>query len=332
MPAPQISRTVSPGDTVILMPDSTPFLPALLETRLGEQRPLATGKVRDIYAAGDAALLFIATDRISAFDCILGSGIPDKGRILTQLSLFWFDHLAAIVPNHLLSASTAALPPEFQPFASELAGRSMLVRKADMFPVECVVRGYLSGSGWKDYQATGPTGHKVCGIPLPAGLRESDQLPEPLFTPAAKNHTGHDENISFDTMIARIGAPAAEHLRALTLAIYRRATAHAATKGLLLADTKFEFGTVPGPDGQPQIILADEVLTPDSSRYWPAATYAPGGPQPSFDKQYVRDFLETIHWNKQPPAPELPDDIIRNTRAKYLEAFHLLTGRPSLDT
>ena len=312
----------------MLMPDSsTALAPALIATHLGDLRPLVTGKVRDIYAAGDAALLFIATDRISAFDCILGSGIPDKGRILTQISLFWFHHLERIVPNHLLSARTADLPSEFQPFTDQLAGRSMLVRKAQMFPVECVVRGYLSGSGWKDYLATG----EVCGIPLPAGLRESDQLPHPLFTPAAKNHTGHDENISFDDMVARIGAEAAEQLRELTLQIYSSATAHAATNGLLLADTKFEFGTIPSPDGKPQIILADEVLTPDSSRYWPASTYSPGGPQPSFDKQYVRDYLERIHWNKQPPAPALPDDIIRNTRDKYLEAFHLLTGRTSLD-
>ena len=325
---PPLSPATSTGDTVILMPDSSSALvPALLATHLGDQRPLATGKVRDIYAAGDDALLFIATDRISAFDCILGSGIPDKGRILTQLSLFWFDHLESIVPNHLLSASADDLPAAFQPFADQLAGRSMLVRKAQMFPVECVVRGYLSGSGWKDYLATG----QVCGIPLPSGLHESDQLPEPLFTPAAKNHSGHDENISFGDMIDRIGAPAAEQLRYLTLAIYKSATAHAATKGLLLADTKFEFGTITGADGKPRIILADEVLTPDSSRYWPAATYAPGGPQPSFDKQYVRDYLERIRWNKQPPAPALPDDIIANTRAKYLEAFHLLTGRTTLD-
>lgn len=320
---PQLSLRESTGDTVILMPDSAQLPPALLTTDLGRHRPLAIGKVRDIYAAGQDTLLFIATDRISAFDCILGSGVPDKGRILTQLSLFWFDHLGSLVPNHLISASTADLPPAFTPFADQLDGRFMLVRKAKMFPVECVVRGYLSGSGWKDYLATG----QVCGIPLPAGLHESDQLPEPLFTPAAKNHTGHDENISFDEMIARIGAPAAELLRSLTLAIYRSATAHAATRGLLLADTKFEFGTVPGPDGEPVIILADEVLTPDSSRYWPAAIYAPGGPQPSFDKQYVRDFLETLPWNKQPPAPALPADIIRNTRARYLEAFYLLTGR-----
>ena len=309
------------------MPDLNQLPPALLSTDLGNQKPLATGKVRDIYAAGPDHLLFVATDRISAFDCILGSGIPDKGRILTQLSLFWFAHLASVVPNHLLSANTADLPSSFAPFASQLVGRSMLVRKAQMFPVECVVRGYLSGSGWKDYQATG----KVCGLSLPSGLRESDALPEPLFTPAAKNHTGHDENISFDTMVREVGAPAAEQLRSLTLALYRKATAHAASKGLILADTKFEFGTVPGVDGATEIILADEVLTPDSSRYWPAATYSPGGPQPSFDKQYVRDYLETIAWNKQPPAPGLPEQVIRNTRAKYLEAFHLLSGRSSLE-
>ena len=308
------------------MPDSTSLSSALITTDLGTSRPLATGKVRDIYAAGPGELLFIATDRISAFDCILGSGIPDKGRILTQLSLFWFDHLASLAPNHLISAHTTDFPINFTPFAAQLEGRSMLVRKAEMFPVECVVRGYLSGSGWKDYLATG----QVCGIPLPSGLRESDRLPEPLFTPAAKNHTGHDENISFDDMVARIGASAAEQLRSLTLAIYASATAHAAAKGLILADTKFEFGTVPNADGTPQIILADEVLTPDSSRYWPAATYSPGGPQPSFDKQYVRDYLESIRWTKQPPAPSLPDDVIANTRAKYLEAFHLLTGRTSL--
>lgn len=308
------------------MPDPTAIPTALLETDLAPQTPLARGKVRDLYSVSQDALLFIATDRISAFDCILGSGIPDKGRILTQLSLFWFDHLASIVPNHLLSTDIATFPAAFQSFANQLAGRSMLVRRAQMFPVECVVRGYLSGSGWKDYKATG----EVCGIALPRGLRESDQLPEPLFTPAAKNHTGHDENISFDEMVARIGGPVAEQLRTLTLDLYRRATAHAASKGLILADTKFEFGTVSGPDGTPQILLADEVLTPDSSRYWPAATYAPGGPQPSFDKQYVRDYLESIRWNKQPPAPTLSDEVIANTRAKYLEAFRLLTGRISL--
>ena len=299
----------------------------LLATSLGSHTPIARGKVRDIYAASAETLLFIATDRISAFDCILGSGIPDKGRILTQISLFWFDYLSQVVPNHLLSSDVQQFPAEFAPFADELEGRTMLVKRAEMFPVECVVRGYLSGSGWKDYQATG----SLCGLKLPGGLRESDALPEPLFTPAAKNHTGHDENISFDGVVERVGGAAAEQLRSLTLAIYARASAHAAAKGLILADTKFEFGLLPGPNGAPRITLADEVLTPDSSRYWPAASYAPGGPQPSFDKQYVRDYLETLDWNKQPPAPALPAEVIANTRAKYLEAFHLLTGRPLLD-
>ena len=308
------------------MPNQPPS-EALLETSLGDVSPLARGKVRDLYAIDPDTLLFIATDRISAFDCILGSGIPDKGRILTQLSLFWFEHLKALVPNHVVSDRIADLPPAFQPFAEQLRGRSMLVRRARMFPVECVVRGYISGSGWKDYGATGA----ICGIPLPAGLRESDRLAEPIFTPAAKNHTGHDENISFDDMVARLGAAAAEQLRSLTLTLYREASAHATSKGLLLADTKFEFGLTPDAEGMPQITLADEVLTPDSSRYWPAATYAPGGPQPSFDKQYVRDYLETIRWNKQPPAPALPVEVIANTRAKYLEAYSLLTGRVSLE-
>ncbi len=299
----------------------------LLSTSLGDRQPIVRGKVRDIYTASPNTLLFVATDRISAFDCILGTGIPDKGRILTQISLFWFSHLADLVPNHLLSADVAEFPAEFAPFADQLAGRTMLVRRAEMFPIECVVRGYLSGSGWKDYQATGT----LCGLALPAGLRESDALPQPLFTPAAKNHTGHDENISFDAVAARVGAETAEQLRALSLALYDRASAHAAKKGLLLADTKFEFGLLPGPDGRPRITLADEVLTPDSSRFWPAESYAPGGPQPSFDKQYVRDYLETLSWNKQAPAPALPAEVVANTRAKYLEAFHLLTGRPSLE-
>ena len=299
----------------------------LLSTSLGSHTPIARGKVRDIYAASTDTLLFIATDRISAFDCILGSGIPDKGRILTQISLFWFDYLAQVVPNHLLSANVHEFPAAFAPFANQLAGRTMLVRRAGMFPIECVVRGYLSGSGWKDYQATG----SLCGITLPAGLRESDALPEPLFTPAAKNHTGHDENISFDAVVEQVGGEVAEQLRALTLAIYARASSYAASKGLILADTKFEFGLLPGPDGTPRITLADEVLTPDSSRYWPAASYAPGGPQPSFDKQYVRDYLETLDWNKQAPAPALPATVIQNTRTKYMEAFHLLTGRRSLE-
>jgi phosphoribosylaminoimidazole-succinocarboxamide synthase len=299
---------------------------ALLQTDLGSLPLSARGKVRDIYALSDEELLFVATDRISAFDHVLGSGIPDKGKILTQLSLFWFDLLKPMVPNHLVTAVAADFPAELQPFVTQLDGRSMLVKRAKMFPVECVVRGYLSGSGWKDYQQTGA----VCGIELPRGLRESDRLPEPIFTPAAKNNVGHDENISFTHMVATIGQQAAEQLRNLTLAIYQKAGEHAATRGLILADTKFEFGQIRNKDGNEQIILADEVLTPDSSRYWPAETYRPGGPQPSFDKQYVRDYLESIHWNKQAPAPALPDEVISRTREKYLDAFRLITGRTSL--
>jgi phosphoribosylaminoimidazole-succinocarboxamide synthase len=300
---------------------------ALLQTDLGSLPLTARGKVRDIYAVSDDELLFVATDRISAFDHVLGSGIPDKGKILTQLSLFWFDFLKATVPNHLITAVAADFPTELQPFVEQLDGRSMLVKRAKMFPVECVVRGYLSGSGWKDYQQTGA----VCGIELPRGLRESDRLPEPIFTPAAKNNVGHDENISFAQMVTTIGQKAAEGLRDLTLTIYQRAGEHAASKGLILADTKFEFGRVRNEGGNDEIILADEVLTPDSSRYWPAATYQPGGPQPSFDKQYVRDYLESIHWNKQAPAPALPDEVIARTREKYLDAFRLITGRVNLD-
>ncbi|HEY6412795.1 MAG TPA: phosphoribosylaminoimidazolesuccinocarboxamide synthase [Edaphobacter sp.] len=294
---------------------------ALLQTDLGSLPLTARGKVRDIYALPNDQLLFVATDRISAFDHILGSGIPDKGRILTQLSLFWFDFLSDTVKNHLLTARTSDYPSQLQPYAAQLEGRSMLVKRAEMFPVECVVRGYLSGSGWKDYQQTGA----VCGIKLPQGLRESDRLPEPIFTPAAKNNIGHDENISFDQMVNTIGQKPAEDLRNLTFAIYEKAGKHAAGKGLILADTKFEFGLVKG-----EITLADEVLTPDSSRYWPAETYNPGGAQPSFDKQYVRDYLESIRWNKQAPAPSLPDEVVTRTREKYLEAFRLITGRIDL--
>jgi phosphoribosylaminoimidazole-succinocarboxamide synthase len=303
---------------------------ALLHTDLGSLPLLARGKVRDIYALGpepDSDLLFIASDRISAFDHVLASGIPDKGRILTQLSLFWFDFLKDLVPNHLITADTSQFPQLLHPYLDQLEGRSMIVKRAQMFPVECVVRGYLSGSGWKDYQQTGA----VCGIPLPAGLVESDRLPEPIFTPAAKINTGgHDENISFQTMTSHIGTKPAEALRELTLAIYAKATAHAASKGLILADTKFEFGLIPDASGQPAITLADEVLTPDSSRYWPADTYSPGGAQPSFDKQFVRDYLESIRWNKQAPAPALPEEVVTRTREKYLEAFRLITGRESL--
>ena len=296
--------------------------PALLTTDLGDIALTARGKVRDLYAIGDE-LLFIATDRISAFDHVLGSGIPDKGRILTQLSHFWFDFLADTVPNHLLAAPSEKLLNLLAPYKSQTAGRSMIVKRAEMFPVECVVRGYISGSGWKDYLTTG----SVCGIELPENLRESDKLPSPIFTPAAKINTGgHDENISYDLMVEAIGANYAAELRRLTFAIYEKASAHAASKGLILADTKFEFGLVDG-----KIVLADEVLTPDSSRYWPSATYSPGGAQPSFDKQYVRDYLESIHWNKQAPAPPLPDEVIEKTREKYLEAFRLITGKPGLE-
>ncbi|WP_158793837.1 phosphoribosylaminoimidazolesuccinocarboxamide synthase [Granulicella sp. L60] len=301
---------------------------ALIQTELGDLPLTARGKVRDIYALPDDRLLFVASDRISAFDHVLGSGIPDKGKILTQLSLFWFDLLRPIVPNHLITPKVAEFPAELQPYQAQLEGRSMLVKRAQMFPVECVVRGYLSGSGWKDYQQTG----SICGIKLPAGLRESDPLPEPIFTPAAKINTGgHDENISYATVEQTIGAAHADALRDLTLNIYTAATKHAASKGLILADTKFEFGLIQNENGDSQIILADEVLTPDSSRYWPADTYNPGGPQPSFDKQYVRDYLEAIHWNKQAPAPALPDEVVSRTREKYLEAFRLITGRADLD-
>ncbi len=284
-------------------------------------RPVLTGKVRDLYAVGADELLFVASDRISAFDHVLGSLIPDKGKVLTQISLFWFERLRGLVANHLVTAEVTSYPAELQAFAEELRGRSMLVKRARMVPVECVARGYLSGSGWKDYQRTGA----VCGIALPAGLRESDRLPEPIFTPAAKNHTGHDENIGFDAVVAQVGPELAETLRHLTLSIYAAASAYAETKGLILADTKFEFGFV----GE-ELVLGDEVLTPDSSRYWLASGYAPGGAQPSFDKQFVRDYLERVAWDKQPPAPALPDEVVEETRAKYLQAFTLLTGLDAL--
>jgi phosphoribosylaminoimidazole-succinocarboxamide synthase len=279
---------------------------------------VAQGKVRDLYAVGDD-LLLIATDRISAFDHVLATGIPGKGKVLTQLSLFWFAFLEPIVANHLIASDPEAYPAQLQAFARDLRGRSQLVKRAQMFPVECVVRGYLSGSGWKDYQATG----SLCGIALPEGLRESDRLPEPLFTPASKSQHGeHDENISFARMVELVGAEDAETLRDLSLALYAKAARHAEACGLILADTKFEFGRVDGA-----IILADEALTPDSSRYWPREGYAPGGSQPSFDKQFVRDYLESVHWNKQAPAPSLPEAVVARTQEKYLEAFRLLTGK-----
>jgi phosphoribosylaminoimidazole-succinocarboxamide synthase len=292
-------------------------LPALIETELTPLTLYARGKVRDLYSI-DEQLLLVATDRISAFDHVLATGIPGKGKVLTQLSLFWFHFLQDVVPNHLITANVEDYPEELIPYRDELEGRSMLVKRAQMFPVECVVRGYLSGSGWKDYKATGA----VCGIRLPSGLRESDKLPEPLFTPASKSQDGeHDINISFDDMVTRVGAHSAERLRDLTLAIYKKASDCAEQRGLILADTKFEFGNA--AEG---IILADEVLTPDSSRFWPRDQYKPGGPQPSFDKQFVRDYLESIQWNKQAPAPALPPDVVARTQEKYLEAFRLLTG------
>lgn len=291
---------------------------ALLTTNLGDFALLGRGKVRDLYAIDDQ-LLLVATDRISAFDHVLGTGIPGKGKILTQISLFWFEMMADIVPNHLITADVREFPASLQLYADQLEGRSMLVKRARMFPVECVARGYLAGSGWKDYQATSA----LCGIALPAGLEDGSRLPEPIFTPATKSQDGaHDENISYAGVEQAIGAQDAAELRRLTLAIYRKAAAHAESRGLILADTKFEFGRT--ADG---IVLADEVLTPDSSRFWDAAAWKPGGPQPSFDKQFVRDYLESIHWNKQAPAPRLPADVADRTQAKYLEAFRLLTGR-----
>lgn len=288
----------------------------LLQTKLS--LPLRTrGKVRDIYDLGDM-LLFIATDRISAFDCILGSGIPCKGRVLTQMSLFWFDFLKDIVPSHVLTANATEYPRKAARYRKQIGGRSMLVKKAEMFPVECVARGYLSGSGWKDYRATG----KICEIPLPKGLKESDRLPEPIFTPATKSVSGHDMNVPFHYAANLLGVDIAGHLRDLTLEIYQRAAAYALERGIILADTKFEFGMIGG-----EVVLADEALTPDSSRYWPADIYSPGGPQLSFDKQYVRDYLETLSWDKRPPAPSLPDGVVAKTSEKYQEAYARLTGR-----
>ncbi len=288
----------------------------ITSTSLPGVERVASGKVRDVYAVGDD-LLIVATDRISAFDCILPQGIPGKGRVLTQMSLFWFDFLKEVVPNHLISAEVGEFPAHLHQFQGQLEGRSMLVKRCRMEPIECVARGYVSGSGWKDYQRTGA----ICGIPLPAGLRESDRLPEPVFTPAAKAQSGHDENISFETSVATVGIETATLLRDLTLRIYARAAEHAESCGIILADTKFEFGWHKG-----ELLLGDEVLTPDSSRYWPRADHAPGGAQKSFDKQFVRDYLETLTWDKQPPAPPLPDDVIQRTSEKYHEAYERITG------
>ena len=296
---------------------------ALLRTNLGATPLLGRGKVRDLYAIDDS-LLLVATDRISAFDHVLATGIPGKGKILTQISLFWFDLFKDLVPNHLLSADVNDYPASLRPYADQLDGRSMLVKRAAMFPVECVARGYLAGSGWKEYQAS----QTVCGIPLPGGLLDGSKLPEPIFTPATKSQDGaHDENIPFAKVEELIGKEDAAELRRLTLTIYARALQHAESRGLILADTKFEFGRIANGRAGDGIILADEVLTPDSSRFWDAAQWKPGGPQPSFDKQYVRDYLESIHWNKQAPAPGLPDEVAERTQGKYLEAFRRLTGR-----
>ena len=289
----------------------------LLESNLAGVERHGRGKVRDVYSVGDR-LLIVATDRIYAFDYILATGIPDKGRVLTQLSVFWFDFLKDLTPTHFLTADVDQYPAPLPQFRDQIEGRSMLVKRAKMIEVECVARGYLAGSGWKEYRQSGT----VCGIPLPAGLKESDKLPEPIFTPATKAQTGHDENVSFDIVVNLLGSELAGQLRDLTLAIYRKAADYAAGRGVIIADTKFEFGFV-----DDTLVLADEVLTPDSSRFWPSETYRPGGAQPSYDKQYVRDYLESIHWNKQPPAPGLPPEVAAQTGEKYKEAFRVLTGR-----
>jgi phosphoribosylaminoimidazole-succinocarboxamide synthase len=290
----------------------------LLRTDFPELDLHASGKVRDVYRLDDERLLFVATDRISAFDYVLATGIPHKGKVLNQLSLFWFEFLKDIVPNHLLTANVDQYSPAVRQYADQLRGRSMVVARAEMFPVECVVRGYISGSAWKEYKATG----SVCGINLPKGLRESDQLPEPIFTPAIKATSGHDENISYEEMTKIVSPEDSRELRDLTLNIYTKASEYARQRGIIIADTKFEFGrTAHG------ITLADEVLTPDSSRFWPADKYQPGQAQESYDKQYVRDYLEEIRWNKQPPAPALPPEVARRTSEKYVEAYYQMTGR-----
>jgi phosphoribosylaminoimidazole-succinocarboxamide synthase len=321
------------------MPATSP----VLDTNLTGLTLARRGKVRDVYDLDAQHLLIVATDRISAFDYVLGSGIPDKGKVLTQLSAFWFEQMADVTDHHLVSMNIEDFPAAARVHAEVLRGRSMLVRKTDPLPVECVARGYLSGSGWKEYQSTGA----VCGITLPAGLRESDRLAQPIFTPATKAESGHDENISEARAGEIVGAATIARLRDLTLQIYARGVAHAATRGIIIADTKFEFGFARSADpsrrspdssrrsadgaaaegAKADLILIDEVLTPDSSRFWPSAEYAPGRSQPSFDKQFVRDYLERIGWNKQPPVPSLPDDIVEGTREKYLDAYRLITGR-----
>lgn len=293
---------------------SPKMTPVVYQTEFPGLKLRARGKVRDIYDLGDR-LLIVATDRLSAFDVVLPTPIPDKGRVLTQLSLFWFDKLGDVIPHHVIESRD--FQGQLAPYAHALAGRAMLVRKTEPIPIECVVRGYIVGSGWKDYQKT----QSICGIPLPAGLRESDRLPEPIFTPSTKATTGHDENISFEGTASRVGRSLAERLREVSLEIYRQASEFASARGIIIADTKFEFGLLGD-----QLIWIDEALTPDSSRFWPASLYEPGKPQPSFDKQYVRDYLERIGWNKQPPGPELPADVVAATREKYREAHQNITG------
>ena len=290
----------------------------IVQTSFLDLSLLRRGKVRDVYAVDRDTLLIVATDRISAFDVVLPNAIPEKGRVLTALTLFWLDLIRDMVPNHLITADVARYPAPLKKYATELEGRSMLVRRAEVVPFECVARGYLAGSGWKEYQKTGA----VCGIPLPAGLREAEQLPQPIFTPATKAEAGHDVNVSEADMAKTAGAELTARLRQLTLAVYGRAADYARTRGIIIADTKFEFGRAGG-----EIMLVDEVLTPDSSRFWPSVEYAPGMSPPSFDKQYVRDYLETLAWNKQPPAPPLPPEVVRRTTEKYLEAYRLLTGK-----
>jgi phosphoribosylaminoimidazole-succinocarboxamide synthase len=297
---------------------SPQLLDAVIQTDFPELELYASGKVRDVYSLDNNHLLFVATDRISAFDYVLATGIPQKGRVLTQMSVFWFEFLHDLVPNHMVTTDTDRYPAALRKYADQLRGRSMLVNRAEMFPVECVVRGYISGSAWKEYKSSGA----VCGIQLPPGLKESDQLPKPIFTPATKATSGHDENIPFEQMAKLIGVDLSTQLRDVSLAIYKKASDYARQRGVIIADTKFEFGrTAAG------ITLADEVLTPDSSRFWPADKYQPGKAQESFDKQYVRDYLEEIRWNKQPPAPALPADVARKTSEKYLEAYRQITGR-----
>ena len=295
----------------------TPSVDILLETDFPGLELRARGKVRDVYAVGDDFLI-VATDRISAFDYILPTGIADKGRVLTQLSVFWFDFFRDLVPTHILTADVDQYPAVLHPWRRQLEGRSMLVKRARMIGIECVARGYLAGSGWKEYRASG----LVCGLRLPAGLRESDKLPEPIFTPATKAESGHDENVSFETAASLVGEDTARRIKDLTLGLYTRAAEYAEARGILIADTKFEFGFVDG-----ELVLADEACTPDSSRFWPRESYQPGGPQASYDKQYVRDYLESIHWDKQPPAPPLPPEVAEKTSEKYREAYRVLTGK-----